>query len=263
MRQEHLKLQSLSHVLISHMHGDHYLGLVGLLSSMNLLGRTKEITLIGPEHLEDLVTSHCRYSGSKFQYPIHFQVTDHTKSALIYESSHLLVKSFPLMHRVPTTGFHFQEKTRPRKLIKKKLEFFNVPIKQRVPLTMGEDFITEEGEIIPNERLTTDPPKPTSYAYCSDTGYFPSVVEHVKGCDLLYHEATFMDMDAARAKKTQHSTARQAAMIAKEAEVDQLLLGHYSARYRELDELLAQAKEVFPQSRLAEEGLVIDIDKDC
>ena len=173
------------------------------------------------------------------------------------------MKSFPLMHRVPTTGFHFQEKTRPRKLIKKKLEFFNVPIKQRVPLTMGEDFITEEGEIIPNERLTTDPPKPTSYAYCSDTGYFPSVVEHVKGCDLLYHEATFMDMDAARAKKTQHSTARQAAMIAKEAEVDQLLLGHYSARYRELDELLAQAKEVFPQSRLAEEGLVIDIDKDC
>ena len=261
LRQEHVKIQSISHVLISHMHGDHYLGLVGLLSTLNLLGRKKEITLIGPLALQEMIESHCRFSGSRFQYYINYVITDAKKQEVVYDGPKMEIKTIPLKHRVPTTGFLFREKPKPRKIIKSKLEEYKVPIRQRVDITLGADLIQEDGKIIPNKVLTKDPSPSRTYAYCSDTAYLKSIPELIRGVDLLYHESTFMEEDKARAKKTQHSTAAQAASIAKEAEVGYLLLGHYSARYYELDAMLQEALEVFPKSMLSTQGLVIDIDK--
>jgi len=261
LRQEHVKMQSISHILISHMHGDHYLGLVGLLSSMNLLGRKKEIRLIGPVHLQDMVESHSKYSGSYFQFHISYVVTEAKTSALIYDSAKMEIRTIPLKHRVPTTGFLFREKPKPRKLIKAKLEEYDVPVKQRVSLTQGKDLLLNNGRTVANKLLTLDGNPSFSYAYCSDTAYVPALAEIVKGVDLLYHESTFMEADKARAKKTQHSTAVQAAMIAKAAGVRHLVLGHYSARYTELEELHQEAIKVFPATSLGTQGLTIDIDK--
>jgi ribonuclease Z len=263
LRQEHVKIQSISHILISHMHGDHYLGLVGLLSTMNLLGRKKEIHIMGPEPLQEMVESHSRFSSSMFQFPVQYSVTDSKKSEVIYDSVKLEISTLPLKHRIPTTGFYFREKPKPRRLIKAILEQYDVPIKERVDITLGADFIKDDGSVISNKTLTKDPSLSLSYAYCSDTGYMPALAKRIEGCSLLYHESTFMEAEKARAKKTMHSTAAQAASIAKEAGVKHLLLGHYSARYTELDALYQEALAVFPQTILGIQGLVIDIDKIC
>lgn len=259
MRQEGLKLQSIDVICISHMHGDHYLGLTGLLSSSNLLGRVKPLTVIGPSGLQEMLEMHARHAQSKFRFPIEYVETQHGRSAVVYRSKGLSVQSVPLRHKIPTTGFVFSEQSRNRKLIPERLKEFDVPVKVRGALARGEDYVTADGTIIPNAELTVDPKAPGTYAYCSDTAYLPELCQELEGVDLLYHEATFMEVDAQRAKQTRHSTAKQAAQVAKDAKVKHLLLGHYSARYRDLDPLLQEARSVFPSTSLSEEGMVMDI----
>ncbi|NNC83017.1 MAG: ribonuclease Z [Flavobacteriales bacterium] len=259
IRKYRLKLQSISHICISHMHGDHFLGLMGLLFSMRLLGREKSITLIGPRELEELIELHLKHANASLGYEILYLHTQGKTKELLLDLDTITVHSLPLDHKIPTTGFLFREKPRPRKLIKEQLQRHEVPIRVRQSLTQGEDYVTESGQRISNAELTTDPEPPHSYAYCSDTAYKESLIEDLDGAEVLYHESTFMEKDRARAEKTRHSTAAQAALIAKAAGVKkQLLLGHYSARYDDLDPLLHEAREVFPASVLSQEGMVVD-----
>lgn len=261
IRKHKLKLQGISHIYITHMHGDHFLGLMGLLFSMTLLGRSKSIQLIGPADLKELIDMHLKHAKAGLKFEIDYRFTQAKEMEKVMEDGSCEVWSVPLDHKIATTGFLFKEKTRPRKLKAKKLDFHQVPIKDRKGLTEGLDWTSPEGELIPNSVFSEDPIAPRSYAYCTDTAFIPSLPESIMGVDLLYHESTFVERDAERAKATRHSTAAQAAEIARLAGVRQLLLGHYSARYDDLNKLLKEAQEVFPDSILSHEGMAIDIHK--
>jgi ribonuclease Z len=258
MRRYGLKMQSIDIICISHMHGDHYLGLPGLLSSSNLLGRKKEMTIIGPPGIQEMLEMHCRHAGMRFAFPIHYVQTGAKGGDIEMQTKSLRIQGFPLDHKIATTGFRFTEKPRPRRLDPSALERYEVPLKVRGAIARGEDYIRDDGKRIPNETLSSAPRAPRSYAYCSDTAYLESVVEQVHACDALYHECTFMESEKERAERTRHSTAKQAAAIAKEAKVGRLLMGHYSARYDDLRPLLDEARSVFAESHLSEEGMSID-----
>lgn len=259
IREQHVKMQSISHVLISHMHGDHYLGLMGLLFSMTLLGRKAEITIAGPPQVKELIDMHLGHAKAGLGFPINYVFTQAKEPSLILKLDRATITSIPLRHKIPTTGFLVREKPRPRKLIAAQLERYNVPIKPRKDIAEGADFQQENGVRVKNEELTTDPIPPASYAYCSDTSFIPELPAIIRNVDVLYHESTFVQSDVARAHRTRHSTAREAAEIAKEAGVKRLLLGHYSARYVSLDVILSEAREIFQESYLSEEGMEIDI----
>lgn len=259
IREQRIKLQGITHILISHMHGDHYLGLMGLLFSMTLLGRKKEIFILGPPQVKEMIEMHLAHAKSGLGFPVNYINSQAKEPEVILETSAFTVTSLPLKHKIPTTGFLIEEKARPRKLIAAKLEEYDVPIKQRKNLTLGADLIKENGEVVSNELLTKDPLPPRSYAYCSDTAFIQSLPTLIRGVDLLYHESTFIEADVDRAHRTKHSTAREAGQIAASAGVKRLLLGHYSARYTDLFGILEEAKEVFGESYLSEEGMEIDI----
>jgi ribonuclease Z len=259
IREQHLKMQSISHVLISHMHGDHYLGLMGLLFSMTLLGRKSEISIAGPPQVKELIDMHLGHAKAGLGFPINYMFTQSKEPSLILDLEGATISTIPLRHKIPTTGFLVREKPRPRKLIAAQLERYNVPLKPRKDIAGGSDFIQENGERIRNQELTEDPRQPRSYAYCSDTAFIAELPAIVQNVDLLYHESTFVQADVERAHRTKHSTAGEAAEIAKAAGVKRLLLGHYSARYVSLDEILSEAREIFQESYLSEEGMEIDI----
>ncbi len=259
IREQRIKMQSISHVFISHMHGDHYLGLMGLLFSMTLLGRKKGIQIAGPPQVQELINMHLRHAKSGLGFPIDYVFTQAKHAELIIDTDGFTATSLPLKHKIATTGFLIQEKPRLRKLIAAKLEAYDVPIKQRKELSRGADFIQENGEVIANEVLTRNPISPKSYAYCSDTAFNQGLPALIMGVDLLYHESTFVQSDVERAHRTKHSTAREAGQIADKAKAKRLLLGHYSARYTDLDEILNEAREVFEESYLSAEGMEIDI----
>ena len=259
LRQNRIRMQRISHIFISHLHGDHYLGLMGLVSSYNLLGREKTLTIVGPSRLQEMIEMHLDMSASKLQFPVEYVVTDHTKVEKVVELDNIEVIAFPLTHKIPTTGFLFREHSLKRKIDKQAADAHGAGVKDMNKLVMGEDLVKEDGTVVPNAQLTFNPPKARSFAYCSDTAYKPEIVDVIKEVDLLYHEATFIEEDRERAKKTTHSTARQAATIAKEADVSQLIIGHYSARYTELDELHQQAMAVFEKTELAKEGSVFEV----
>ena len=254
MRRNKIKFQRISHIFISHLHGDHYLGLMGLLSSMHLLGRKHELHLYGNSILKEIVDIHLKAGDTRLNYPLLFHPLNYDKSELLFEDDKVTVHTIILNHRIPCCGFLFREKPRPRHIIREKLKQYNVPVWAINNIRNGEDFITEEGKIIPNEELTNPPPPPRAYAYCSDTRYNEGIIPHIEGVDLLYHEATFMQDMLPRAELTYHSTAREAATIALKAKAGQLIIGHYSARYGNLQPLLEEAKEVFVNTLLAEEG---------
>ncbi len=259
LRKYHFKMGRLDHIFISHIHGDHTFGLFGLLSSFNLMGREHELHLYGTSDLENIILSHFHLFDIRLAYPLVFHPIDCKSSGLIYEDKHVEIECFPMKHRIPTCGFMVREKQKLRKLKKEMLEQYNIPIESRKAIKEGEDFITGEGQTIPNTELTEDPPVPKSFAYCTDTLHNRGMVSKIKDIDLLFHEATFMESEAQRATETFHSTARQAAMIAKEAGVRNLVLGHFSARYKDLSLLLSEAREVFPSTELAEEGKVFQV----
>ena len=259
LRRSKLKFTRLNHIFISHLHGDHCFGLMGLISTFGLLGRTAQLHIYAHADLEKLLQPQLDFFCKGMTYEVVFHNIDPTQAAVIYEDRSVTVTTIPLRHRIPSCGFLFQEKKTPNHIIRDMIDFYRIPVSQLNKIKNGEDYITEEGVVVPNNRLTTPSAAPRSYAYCSDTLYLKSIIPQIKGADLLFHEATFMSSDDARAKETFHSTAFQAAQIAKEAEVKQLVIGHFSARYEDENLLLKESQAVFPQTILAKENLRINI----
>jgi ribonuclease Z len=256
LMQYKIKHQRICNIYISHLHGDHYFGLAGLLSTMHLQGRQSPLHLFGPPGLSDILTLQFKYSGTNLCYKLIFHELDTTVWKRIFEDKQITVHTIPMEHRVPCCGFLFREKPKPRPLIKENLPSFLTP-PQLVRLKWGEDVRDEEGNVlVRNEDVTMEPKRSRSYAYCADSRYKPELLPYLRHVDLLYHEATFTDDLRERASYTFHSTARQAAEMAAAAQVRHLLLGHFSVRYKDLTPLLLEALEVFPKADLATEGSV-------
>lgn len=257
-----VKKNRLSHIFISHLHGDHFLGLMGLLSTMHLNGRKQDLYLYGPIGLAEIITIQLKYSNTRLHYKIHFKELRSPTSEIIMENEHLTVHTIPLNHRIQCNGFLFKEKPKPRKMVKDKVLSANLGVAQINTLKKGVDFHDEDGKLLYSVKDFTLPAKRSrSYAYCSDTLYDEVILPIIKGVDLLYHEATFLHEMIDRAEQTHHTTCRQAGIMAQKAEVGQLILGHFSNRYKELTPLLAEAKEEFPNVVLGEEGLTFSVDE--
>jgi ribonuclease Z len=235
----------INNIFISHLHGDHFFGLPGLISSFGLLGRKTDLNIYGPVGLEKIIDCLMSEYQDVLSFKINFYKTNPKKVEKIYEDKEVIVKSFPLKHRVETTGFYFTEKLKDRNIIKEKIEEFKIPVKKIPDIKKGADFITDTGEIIKNKEITKPPKKPRAYAYCSDTAYTESIIDIIKNVDILYHEATFADEHKSYAEITKHSTAKQAAKIAKKANAKMLLIGHFSPRYKSVKILENEAKEIF------------------
>ncbi|WP_459188076.1 ribonuclease Z [Parabacteroides sp. APC149_11_2_Y6] len=259
MRKMRIRFSRLNHIFISHLHGDHCFGLPGLISTLGMLGRTGELVIHGPKDVETYLRPVMDLFCRGLEFDVRFNSIDPYKHALVMEDRSLSVYSIPLKHRIPTCGYLFAEKPKEAHIIREMTDFYQVPVRCMKDIKQGQDFVTPEGKIIPNARLTRPAAPPKRYAYCSDTAYSPSIIPIIEGVDLLYHEATFAECDAARAKETFHSTAWQAAQIAKQAKVKQFMIGHYSARYEDLTELKQEAEAIFPGTILANEGLVLSL----
>lgn len=254
LKRYKLKPQRISNIFISHLHGDHYLGLMGLLSTMHLMGRSQKLNLYGPKGLAEIITMQLKYSETVFNYEVNFIEVDTTQHQVIHEDELVKVYSIPLNHRIPCSGYVFQEKEKNRRIKKNSLPD-DFSIKNIIKLKHGEDIFDEDGQLLyKNAALTLPARKSYSYAFCSDTKYDESIIPMIKGVDLLYHEATFLDEHADRAAHTFHSTAKEAATIAQKAEVGKLLLGHFSIRYKELEPIREEAKTIFDNTHLAIEG---------
>ena len=258
-RKSHLKFSRLNHIFISHLHGDHCFGLLGLISTLNLLGRTAELHIHSPKGLETLLTPMLDFFNRQMTYKVLFHEFDTKEPMQIYEDRSLTVTTIPLRHRMPCCGFLFAEKRRPNHINREMVDFYQVPVYELNRIKNGADYVTPEGKTVSNNLLTRPSAPSRSYAYCSDTIYLPSIVEQIKGVDLLFHEATFANEDAPRAKETFHTTAAQAAEIARKAEVKKLLIGHFSARYEDENILLQEASAIFPDTQLAKETLCVSV----
>lgn len=257
LRRSKLKFSRLNHIFISHLHGDHCFGLMGLLSTFDLLGRTAAMHIYAHPDLESILGMQLDYFCKKMDYEVVFHPINPAKVETIYEDRSVSVTTIPLIHRIPTCGFLFSEKKTPDHIKRDMIDYYNIPTYDINRIKNGEDYVMEDGTIIANNRLTTPSTPPRKYAYCSDTLYHRQIIEQVKGIDLLYHEATFADCDLSKAQTTFHSTALQAATIARDADVKQLVIGHFSARYEDEDVLLKEAQSVFPNTILATENLKI------
>lgn len=249
-----LKRSRIDGIFISHLHGDHYLGLVGLLSSLNLDGRTTPMDIIAPPELQEIIEIHLKHSRTEIKFPINYITTQAEKSEVIYINEDIFVETIILSHRIPCTGFLFKENHKPRNIRKDKLEELQIPVDKIPEIKSGADYLTPNGIVITNSEITLDPPEPRAYAYCSDTVMITSFLDQISGVDVLYHEATFLHDRIERAKETFHTTALQAAEIAKTAKAKKLLIGHFSARYNDLQPLLEEAQSVFEKTFLAVEG---------
>ncbi|MFA5044818.1 MAG: ribonuclease Z [Paludibacter sp.] len=259
IRQMGIKTNRLGHIFISHLHGDHCFGLIGLISSCGMLNRTADLHIHAQVELEKIMEIQLSYFCTDLPFKVIFHSINPRKHELIFEDRSVKVFSIPLKHRVPCCGFLFEEKPRDRHILREMIDFYNIPTWRIPKIKQGEDFTTEEGEIISNEVLTTSPDSPKRFAYCSDTAYSKKIIPLIQGVDCLFHEATFMEDELVRAKQTQHSTAHQAAEIALKANVKKLIIGHYSARYIHQNELLEEAKAVFENTLLGEDMTVYDI----
>ena len=238
LRKSRLKFSRLNHIFISHLHGDHCFGLMGLISTFGLLGRTAELHIHSPKGLEELLTPMLNFFCHTLAYKVIFHEFDTRQTSVVYEDRSMTVTTIPLQHRIPCCGFLFAEKARPNHIIRDMVDFYKVPVYELNRIKNGSDYVTPEGEVIANTRLTRPSDPPRKYAYCSDTIFRPEIVKQLSGVDLLFHEATFAESELARAKETYHTTAAQAARIALEAGVRQLVIGHFSARYEDESILL-------------------------
>jgi ribonuclease Z len=259
MRKNKIRFSKINHIFLSHLHGDHIFGLYGLLSTLSLMGRKSPLHLYAPEKYNLILHSHLNDFDIHLNYEIDFIPLSGNDPVKILDDKYITVTSFPLEHRVPTFGFIFREKKGERKIIKDSIANYNIPIAKIRSIKNGEDFITLNGELIKNEDITISPSEPVSYAYCSDTKYFKRLASFVKGVSVLYHEATFDKSKYDLADMTGHSTTLNAATVARDSEAGVLIIGHFSARYREADKLVEEARSVFPGTYAAEDGKTYDL----
>ena len=259
LRRNRIRISKINHIFISHLHGDHVFGLYGLLSTFNLLGRSAPLHLYAPENYNNILLSHLRDFDIHLNFETDFTPLSGRDPVKILDNKYITVTSFPLEHRIPTFGFLFREKPHDRNILKESIEKFKIPVVRIPGIKKGEDFLTADGVMIKNEDITTPPPEPLSYAYCSDTRYFSRIASFVSGVSLLYHEATFDKDNADLAKITGHSTTIDAASVARDAKVKCLIIGHFSARYRDINLLVEEARSVFPDTLPAIDGHTFEI----
>lgn len=256
LRKAKVSFVHIKHIFISHLHGDHFYGLPGLVSSFRLLGREAPLHIYGPKGIKDALTLLLKLANSWTNFPLHFHELESNNSECIFEDDSVAVHTIPLKHRVYTNGFLFVEKEGLRRIDTKAALKAGIDKSQFRLLQLGQDVLVDS-VLIKNQTVTHDPYQPKKYAYCSDTVYLPSVIPIIKGADFLYHEATFLQQHAALAQKTKHSTAQEAATIARDAAVGRLILGHYSSRYKDVNLFKAEAMSIFPNVILAFDGAVI------
>ncbi len=254
LRRFKVRFGKISHIFISHIHGDHTFGLFGILSSFSLLGRNSVLHIYGPSALKEILAVHFKAFGIHLPYPVEIHPVNNEREEILYEDKTITVQSVPLKHRVPVCGFIFREKPRPLNLIKERIQKYRIPVRDLARIQQGADFITEDGTIISNRELTLPPYNQRSYAYFTDTVYIPENRQLLHDIDLLYHEATFEARESELARITGHSTTIQAAELAKNAGVKKLLLGHFSARYKDVSPLLDEARKIFPNTIAVEDG---------
>jgi ribonuclease Z len=247
-----IRRAKISHIFISHLHGDHYFGLVGLITSFNLLGHQQELNVYGPSPLQEIIDLQLRVADTKLCFPLHFHTISGT--SLLVDDEKFFVKCFRTNHRIECYGFAFTEKKKPRKIDPVKAKEFGIPSSFYKKLEMGMDYTTKDDKLISNAWVTTEAPKGKTYAFCADTKYHEEIIPHIREADMIYHETTYLDGLQERAAERFHSTSKQAAMIAKKAGVKKLLIGHFSSKYAELEEFETEAKEVFWNTEIAREG---------
>lgn len=258
LRRFHVKFSRLKHIFISHLHGDHIFGLIGMLSSFALLHREKELYIHGPKGIKKLITTQLKLTKSRTTYPLYFHELESNEPELVYEDDKVSVTTIPLDHRIYTNGYLFKEKKGDRKLLINKVKHYNIDVAFYNNIKKGRDITLDNGKIIPNKELTAPPPSPKSYAFCSDTKYKPDIIPQISSVTALYHESTFQQDHIDLCEVTKHSTAKQAGMIAQKAQVKNLILGHYSSRYKTLDGFKKEAMTVFDKVELAEDGKVFE-----
>lgn len=249
-----VKSNRIKHIFISHLHGDHYLGLIGLISSMHLVGRKDELHIYGPPGLKEIIDLHFFYSQTELRYTLNIHTTQDESEGMIFENDNLRVSTFPLNHRIACTGFRFDEKKRLPAIDRDKVAALGIPTDYLPLIKRGQDYTAPDGRVYRWQELTIAPDPPRSYAYCSDTVRTPGYLPYIQQVDLLYHEATFLHEMLERAVATYHTTALQAGEIAADVGAKKLLIGHYSARYKDLKPLLHESKSVFQATQLALEG---------
>lgn len=259
MAEYGIRTARLSHIFISHLHGDHCFGLIGLISTLGMTGHVNDIFIHSHSDLERILRPQFDYFCADLPFKIVFEPFDPYKSSVLFDSKGVRVTSIPLKHRVPTAGFLFEEKTGERHLIKSMIEAYEIPIAARPHIKNGADFVLPDGRVVPNDRLTTPPTPPKRYAYISDTAYAEKIVPKIEGVDCLYHEATYLNERLDRSKKTLHSTAAQAATIAQKANVKQLIIGHFSAKHSDTIPFLDEARAIFPNTIAAHDGLQVEL----
>jgi len=259
LRRNKIKFSRIKNIFISHLHGDHFFGLMGVITTFSLLKRTAPLNIYGPKGIKEVVLLQLKLSQGFTSYPLHFKELESKTATVIYEDDAVMVTTIPLKHRIYANGFYFQEKLGERKLDINAALNRNIDKAYFNKIKQGGNITLDSGEVILNEDLTEDPPPPKSYAYCSDTAYKPAIAEQIQGATMLYHEATFLDSHEHLCKPTGHSTAKQAAQIAKDAQVDQLILGHYSTRYGDLNLFKEEAQTIFKNTFLADDGAVFEV----
>lgn len=259
LRRSRLRFTKISAVFISHLHGDHCFGLIGMISTFGLLGRTAKLTVYGPGALAPILQQQMNAFCQGLDYEVEFKAVDTTRQCVVYEDRSLTVETIPLEHRVPCCGYLFREKPTQPHIRRDVADFYGIPVSRFDGIKAGADWVTADGEIVANSRLTTPADPVRSYAYCSDTRYVPQLGEQLKGVSTLYHESTYGEDNLLNAEKYFHSTARQAALVARQAGVGQLLLGHYSSRYENEQVLLDEAQKEFENTRLSNELAVFDV----
>ena len=259
LRRSRIRFTKLSAVFITHLHGDHCFGLIGMISTFGLLGRTAKLDVYAPKELEHMLQEQMRMFCHNFDYEVVFHAVDTRKQQVVYEDRSLTVESIPLEHRMPCCGYLFKEKATLPHIRRDMIDFYQIPVSQINNIKAGSDWITAEGETVPNSKLVEAADLPRSYAYCSDTRYIPTLHERIRGVTALYHESTYGEDNLLMAEKYYHSTARQAALVARDAGAGKLLLGHYSSRYEDENVLLNEAKQVFENSFLCDEQMVFEL----
>ena len=259
LRRLRIHFSKIIAVFISHLHGDHCFGLPGMISTFGMTGRTAPLHIYAPAAFEPILEQTLSFFCQGLEFKVVFHAVDTTQNKVVYEDRSLTVETIPLQHRIDCCGYLFREKPILPHIRRDMIDFYNIPISQINNIKAGADWVTAEGEVVANSRLTTPAEPARSYAYCSDTRYIKTLHELVKGVSTLYHESTYSAEDAERARLYWHSTSQDAAKVARDASVGKLLLGHFSARYNNESQLLDEAKEIFPNSYLTREGAIFDI----